>query len=114
MSSVFTRVIHGWALGSGLGVKLTLQALHRALTQGRLEAHHSDQGLRYAATDYVAALERYKLQISMTAVGHAEENSNVERVIRTIKEEATLNEYPDMVSAKLHIRHFIDDACCTK
>ena len=61
---VFTRIIRGWAIGSGLGVELTLQALHRALIRGRPEIHHSDQGLQYAATDYVAALKQRKVQIN--------------------------------------------------
>ena len=82
LMDVFTRIIRGWAVGSGLGVELTLQALHRALAQGRPEIHHSDQGLQYAATDYVAALERRKVEISMAAVGHAEENPYSERIIR--------------------------------
>ena len=43
---VFTRVIRGWQLGTGLGVELTLGALERALRQGRPEIHHSDQGLQ--------------------------------------------------------------------
>ena len=52
----------------------------------------------------MAALERHKVQISMAAVGHAEENGYAERVIRTIKEEeVALNEYPDLTFAKLHI-----------
>jgi len=72
LMDIFTRVIRGWAIGSGLGVKLTLQALHHALTRGRPEIHHSDNRLQYAATDYVAALERRKIQISMSAVGHAD------------------------------------------
>jgi putative transposase len=112
---VFTRLIRGWGIGSGLGVELTLQALHRALARGSPEIHHSDQGLQYAATDYVAALERHKVQISMAAVGHAEENSYAERVVRTIKkEEVALNEYSDLTSAKLRIGRFIDDVYCTK
>jgi putative transposase len=115
LMDVFTRIIRGWAIGSGLGVELTLQALHRALARGRPEIHHSDQGLQYAATDYVVALEQRKVQISMAAVGHAEENGYAERVIRTIKEEeVALNEYPDLISAKLYIGRFIDDVYCTK
>jgi len=43
---VFTRAIRGWALSRGLGVELTLAALHRALEHGRPENHHSDQGLQ--------------------------------------------------------------------
>jgi putative transposase len=115
LMDVFTRIIRGWAIGSGLGVELTLQALHRALTRGRPEIHHSDQGLQYAATHYVEVLARHKVQISMAAVGHAEENGYAERVIRTIKEEeVALNEYQDLVSAKLRIGRFIDDVYCTK
>jgi len=87
LMDVFTRIIRGWSIGSGLGVELTLQALYRALAQGRPEIHHSDQGLQYAATDYVAALGRRKVQISMAAVGHAEENPYVERLIGSIRGE---------------------------
>src|SRR5262245_34311791 len=56
-----------------------------------------------------------EVAISMAAVGHAEEDGYAERVIGTIKEEeVALNEYSDLASAKLRIRHFIDDVCCTK
>ncbi|MBI1763058.1 MAG: transposase family protein, partial [Acidobacteria bacterium] len=104
----FTRIIRGWALSPGLGVELTRAA--RALCNARPEIHHSDQGVQSAATDYVAALKKRNVAISMAAVGHAEENGFAERVIRTIKaEEVALNEYPDLLSAQLHLRRFIDD-----
>ena len=54
---VFTRIIRGWALSRGLGVELTLAALERALYNARPEIHHSDQGVQYAATDYVEVLK---------------------------------------------------------
>ncbi len=107
---VFTRVIRGWALGRGLGVELTLAALGRALATATPEIHHSDQGLQYAATDYVAVLSQHHVQISMAAVGHAEENGFAERLMRTIKEEeVALNEYTHFDSAKRHLGRFIDD-----
>lgn len=112
---VFTRRIRGWSLSRGLGVELTVAALERALCQARPEIHHSDQGVQYAATDYVTVLKQHHIEISMAAVGHAEENGFAERVIRTIKEEEVdLNEYPDLSSAKLHLRRFIDDVYQTK
>ena len=115
LMDVFTRVIRGWSLSRGLGVELTLAALERALCKARPEIHHSDQGVQYAATDYVTVLTKRKVEISMAAVGHAEENGFAERVIRTIKEEEVdLNEYPDLISAKLHLRRFIDDVYHTK
>jgi transposase InsO family protein len=115
LMDVFSRIFRGWALSRSLGVELTLAALHRALGVACPEIHHSDQGVPYAATDYVAVLSKYNIEIRLAAVGHAEENGYAERVIRAIKEEeVALNEYPDFASAKLHLGRFIDDVYHTK
>lgn len=112
---VFTRAFRGWALSHGLGVELTLAALHRALVHATPHIHHSDQGLQYAATDYVQVLQEAKVQVSMAEVGHAEQNGYAERVIRTIKEEEVhLTEYKDYEDALNQIGHFIDDVYLTK
>lgn len=112
---VFTRAIRGWALSRGLGVELTLAALQRALAQGRPQIHHSDQGVQYAAADYVQVLQAQQVQISMAEVGHAEQNGYAERVIRTIKEEEVyLSEYRDDEDALNQIGHFIDEVYLTK
>jgi transposase InsO family protein len=56
-----------------------------------------------------------KISSGPRIVAVREENGYAERVIRTIKEEeVALNEYPDLISAKLHIGRFIDDVYCTK
>jgi len=112
---VFTRAFRGWALSHGLGAELTLAALQQALLDGRPEIHHSDQGVQYAATDYVAVLQAAGINISMAEVGHAEQNGYAERVIRTIKEEEVhLTEYRDFAEALAQIGHFIDDVYLTK
>ncbi len=112
---VFTRAFRGWALSHGLGVELTLAALHRSLVHGTPGIHHSDQGVQYAATDYVSVLKDVGIRISMAEVGHAEQNGYAERVIRTIKEEEVhLTEYRDFEDALAQIGHFIDDVYLTK
>lgn len=112
---VFTRALRGWALAHGLGVELTLSALHQALEHGTPGIHHSDQGVQYAATEYVAVLTEAGVKISMAEVGHAEQNGYAERVIRTIKEEEVhLSEYRDFEDALAQIGHFIDDVYLTK
>jgi transposase InsO family protein len=83
----FTRNIRGWHLGRGLDLSLTLSALKQALKQGSPEIHHSDQGLQYAAGDYVKLLQQHDTRISMAEVGAAWQNGAAERLIRTIKEE---------------------------
>jgi putative transposase len=106
---VFTRSIRGWHLGRSLDQELTLTALDRALRERVPEVHHSDQGVQYAATDYVRRLQRYHVAISMAAVGEPRENGYAERLMRTIKEEEVdLSEYQDYADAYRQLGHFID------
>ena len=107
---VFTRRIRGWKLGLALDQELTLTALRSALQDHVPEIHHSDQGVQYAAYDYVDLLKAHQVQISMAAVGKAEENGYAERVMRTIKEEEVdLSDYADFADALGQIGRFIED-----
>lgn len=107
---VFTRLIRGWHLSRALDQDLTITALRRALDKSRAEIHHSDQGLQYAATDYVALLKAQGLAISMAEVGQAWQNGYAERVMRTIKEEeVNLSDYRDYFDAYEHVGRFLDD-----
>ncbi len=110
LMDVFTRLIRGWHLGRNLEGSLTLTALHRALRQHRPEIHHSDQGVQYAATEYVDCLGRVGAQVSMAAVGEPAENGYAERLMRTIKEEEVdLTEYLDFDDAWRQLGRFLDD-----
>jgi putative transposase len=106
---VFTRLIRGWHLGRDLAGELTLTALTRALERHRPEIHHSDQGVQYAASDYVERLRQHDCRISMAAVGKPEENGYAERLMRTIKEEEVdLSEYHDYADASRQLGRFLD------
>jgi transposase InsO family protein len=112
---VYTRAIRGWHLSRSLEGELTLTALRRALADRVPTIHHSDQGVQYAATDYVDLLQDPHVQISMAARGKPEENSYAERLIRTIKEEEVyLSDYRDFEEAYIQIGHFIEDVYQTK
>ena len=112
---VFTRAIRGWNLSRSLDTDLTLNALQNALTLCIPEIHHSDQGVQYAAQEYVELLSKYHVQISMTALGKPEENGYAERLMRTIKEEEVdLSEYNDFADARTQIGRFIEDVYMTK
>ena len=108
---VFTRAIRGWCLSRTVDQQLTLDALHMALDDHTPpQIHHSDQGLQYAAHAYVNLLHAHQIQISMAAVGKAEENGFAERFMRTIKEEEVdLSDYRDFAEAQTQIGHFIED-----
>lgn len=112
---VFTRAIRGWNLSRSLDTELTLGALQQALTLCIPQIHHSDQGVQYAAQDYVNLLQQYQVQISMAAQGKPEENGYAERLMRTIKEEEVdLSEYSDFADAYRQIGRFLEDVYNTK
>jgi transposase InsO family protein len=107
---VFTRMIRGWNLHGALDQELSLAALRMALVDRLPNIHHSDQGVHYAAYAYTALLKSHAIQVSMAAVGKAEENGYAERLMRTIKEEeVNLSEYRDFADAQSQIGQFIQD-----
>lgn len=109
LMDVYTRAIRGWHLARSLAQELTLTALKCALEDYVPEIHHSDQGVQYAATAYIALLKQYDVQISMAAVGKPEDNGFAERLIRTIKEEEIyLSEYQDFHDAYRRIGFFLE------
>ncbi len=107
---VFTRAIRGWRLSKLLDQELTLAALKMALADRVPQIHHSDQGIQYAVSAYTNLLKEHAIQISMAAVGKAEENGYAERFMRTIKEEEVdLSDYQDFADAQQQIGRFIED-----
>ena len=107
---VFTRSIRGWCLRRTLDQELTLNALSKALVSRRPELHHSDQGVQYAAKDYVQRLKDVGAAISMAAVGEPRENGYAERLMRTIKEEEVdLSDYEGFHDALSQMGRFLDD-----
>jgi transposase InsO family protein len=112
---VFTRAVRGWQLSRGLDQGLALTALQRALQLGQPEIHHSDQGVQYAAQDYVRRLQEQGVQVSMSRRGAAWQNGYAERLMRTIKEEEVyLSEYRDYADAQRQIGQFLDDVYMRK
>ena len=106
---VFTRAIRGWHLHRWLDQTLTLTALHSALATQAPAIHHSDQGIQYAAHEYVDLLSRHDVQISMADKGEAWQNGYAERLMRTIKEEEVyLSDYHNFADAYAQIGQFIE------
>ena len=110
----FSRRVVGWAMADHLQASLAIDALKMAIEQRKPAPgsliHHSDQGVQYAATDYVARLQQLGVTLSMAAVGEPRENGYAERLMRTIKEEEVdLSDYQDFDDALRQITRFLDD-----
>jgi transposase InsO family protein len=80
----------GWALAPWLDTRLTLAALdaavaHRQPAPGLI--HHSDQGVQYASTAYIARLRSIGAQSSMALAGNPYENALIESFFKTLRYE---------------------------
>ena len=112
---VYTRAIRGWNLSKTLDGRLTVDALKQGLQDHMPQIHHSDQGIQYAAGEYVSLLRSNHVQISMAAQGEPRENGYAERLMRTIKEEEVdLSDYQNFADALSQIGHFLEDVYNTK
>lgn len=115
LMDVFTRSIRGWHLARSMDQSLTLTALNKGLEKGQPEIHHSDQGVQYAANEYVKLLQQHQVKISMAEVGQAWQNGYAERLMRTIKEEEVdLAEYRNFREAYQQIEQFLEDVYTKK
>ena len=108
----FSRRCIGWAISRHIDTQLTLAALQMALNTRTIHAgliHHSDRGVQYAATDYVAVLHDHKIEISMSRTGNPYDNAKAERFMRTLKyEEIYMNDYETLAEVRASIEHFIE------
>ena len=115
LMDMFTRSIRGWHLDRTMEKSLTITALEKGLRQYVPEIHHSDQGVQYAANDYVQLLEKNEIAISMAGVGKAYENGYAERLMRTIKEEEVdLSEYRNFNEVYERIEEFLEEVYMKK
>lgn len=108
----YSRRCIGWAISRHIDTQLTLNALQMALHTRTIQPgliHHSDQGVQYAATDYVAVLHEHKIEISMSRTGNPYDNAKAERFMRTLKyEEVYMNDYETLAEVRISVEHFID------
>jgi putative transposase len=108
-----SRRIIGYAISTRLDAPLTLEALHMAISQRRPDpgvVHHSDQGVQYASTEYVAELARHGFSISMSRRGNPYDNARMESFFKTLKqEEVYLYEYETITDVMARLPYFIEE-----
>ncbi|NIO21242.1 MAG: IS3 family transposase [Candidatus Aenigmarchaeota archaeon] len=108
-----SRKTLGYAISSRVDTELTLRALKMALTERKPPRgciHHSDQGVQYAAHEYVDLLREHGFQISMSRRGNPFDNAMVESFFKTLKsEEVYLWEYETLADVEKRIPYFIEE-----
>lgn len=109
---LFSRKAIGYAISRNIDTALCLGALHMALRTRRPNAgviHHSDQGVQYAAYDYVATLIEHGFLISMARKGNPYDNAAAESFMKILRvEEVYLWEYQSLDDVRRRLPYFIE------
>jgi putative transposase len=109
----FSRRVIGYAISARLDSFLTLEAIRMAITRRRPGLgiiHHSDQGVQYASTEYVAELEHHGFSMSMSRRGNPYDNATMESFFKTLKqEEVYLYEYETVDDVIARLPLFIEE-----
>jgi transposase InsO family protein len=87
---LYTKQIVGWKLSDRMTLDLTLDALKMAYAAKKPSEgliHHSDRGSQYAAKDYRAQLETFKMKPSMSRKGNCYDNACIEAFHSILKRE---------------------------
>jgi len=106
------RRVVGWALSRRIDTELALAALRMAVKSRSVRPgliHHSDQGVQYAATEYINLLKENGIQVSMSRRGTPYDNAQAESFMKTLKyEEVYLSDYANLTEARQSIGRFLD------
>lgn len=95
VTDLYSRKIVGWDLSQSLTIEGCQRALRMALRGAKNPEtliHHSDRGIQYCSSGYVAILNKHQIKISMTEENHVYENAVAERVNGILKSEFLLGE----------------------
>ncbi len=107
-----SRKAIGYAISRNIDTALSLEALRMAIQNRNPPAgviHHSDQGVQYAAHDYIDELRNHGFQISMSRKGNPYDNAFAESFMKTIKtEEVYLWEYRTLEDVLRRLPYFIE------
>lgn len=107
MMDWWSRYVLSWELSNTLEENFCLEALERALTQGKPNIFNTDQGVQFTSQDFTSCLELNQIQISMDSRGRALDNVFVERLWRSVKyEEVYLNEYQSVTEARSRLKDY--------
>lgn len=106
---VFSRKIMGWALSIFLETMSCLEALNNALMYSKPDIVNSDQGCQFTSAAWTDVMKVHGILISMDGKGRWADNVYVERLWRSIKQEAVcLYRFDTVEQARSAISKYID------
>jgi putative transposase len=104
-----TRKVLSWRLSNTMHASFCVEALQEAIRKyGPPEIMNTDQGAQFTGTDWIATLTEAGVRVSMDGRGRYLDNIFIERLWRSLKQEAIyLEELADGFKARRVIRGWI-------
>ena len=105
----FSRYVLSWDISNTLDVHFCLNALDKALRQGKPEIFNTDQGSQFTSIDFTQRILSNNIKLSMDSKGRALDNIFIERLWRNLKyEEIYLNDYETVPEVVLAIEKYFN------
>ena len=95
---LYSRYIIEYGLSSSLEGEFYVFILKKALDKGKPQIFNTDQGVQFTSNDFIQLLSDNKIEISMDHKGRCFDNIFVERLWRTIKQEAIYYYRPESIA----------------
>ena len=105
----FSRRVLSWRLSIGMETEFCVEALEEAMARyGQPEIFNTDQGVQFTSADFLEALERGGVRVSMDGKGRFLDNIFIERLWRSLKyEEVFIKAYGTVAEARRGIGAWI-------
>lgn len=85
---VYSRKVLNWSISNSMTADWCIELLEDTVqVYGPPEIHNSDQGSQYTSAEYIEALKKHSVKVSMDGKGRASDNIYIERFWRSIKQE---------------------------
>ena len=94
---LYSRYIISRELSPSLGAGFCVQTLKNALRGNKPEIFNSDQGCQFTSDNFVNELKQAEVKISMDHKGRCFDNIIIERLWRTLKQEAIYYYRPNTI-----------------
>jgi putative transposase len=105
----FSRRVLSWRLSIGMETDFCVETLEDAMARyGQPEIFNTDQGVQFTSADFLEALERRGVRVSMDGKGRFLDNIFIERLWRSLKyEEVFIKAYGAVAEARRGIGAWI-------
>ena len=105
----FSRYVLDWQLSISLEADFCIEALSRALNNGKCDIFNTDQGSQFTSETFTGLLLANDIKVSMDGKGRALDNIFVERLWRSVKYESVyLNRWETVHEAQTGLKKYFD------